>query len=102
LKAVNWMILVGFAALLLRASVDLPARGAADAPTNRAVSAVGSPVAADHYIRNAYREAQTPNIVTVVLGDYRSLDTIGEQVVVFTAGLIAIYILRRRRDETVR
>jgi multicomponent Na+:H+ antiporter subunit B len=34
--------------------------------------------------------------VTVVLGDYRSFDTLGDTVVVLTAGVACILILRRR------
>jgi multisubunit Na+/H+ antiporter MnhB subunit len=40
-------------------------------------------------------------MVTVVLGDYRSIDTFGEQIVIFTAGLITFLVLRRtkRRED---
>jgi hypothetical protein len=36
-------------------------------------------------------------MVTVVLGDYRSIDTFGEQVVIYTAGLITLLVLQRTR-----
>lgn len=62
-------------------------------------SLTGTPVPGNYYIQNAYEDAHTPNIVTVILGDYRSVDTLGEQIVVFTAGLIVILILRNRRKD---
>ena len=45
-------------------------------------------VAAAHYIRHAQGDAASPNIVTVVLADYRGFDTLGETIVVLTAGLV--------------
>ena len=38
-------------------------------------------------------------MVTAVLADYRGFDTLGETVVIFTAALGVILILRTRRDE---
>lgn len=59
----------------------------------------GTEVPGNYYIREAYNDAHTPNIVTVVLGDYRSIDTLGEQIVIFTAGMITFLLLRKRRDD---
>ena len=39
------------------------------------------------------------NIVTSVLGDYRGYDTMGETVVIFTAALCVLMLLRGRRRE---
>lgn len=104
MKFAKALILIGFAALMIFASMDLPYRGGEDLAMNRETSITGTEVAGSYYIRNAYTQAKTPNIVTVVLGDYRSLDTLGEQTVVFTAGLILMLLLgnglvHRRRDE---
>lgn len=82
--------------LLIYASLGLPRRGDPNAPPHRLVSPAGSLVASSYYIRNAQRDAATSNIVTAVLGDYRSYDTLGEVVVVLTAGLCCALILRRR------
>jgi len=98
LKAFNFILLGVFAAILLYASFGLPARGSADAPIHRDVSPTGGPVAASHYIQNAYPDAATPNIVTVVLADYRGFDTFGEVLVVFSAGMACLLILRRKND----
>ncbi len=48
----------------------------------------------DQYLEDAYRDAHTPNIVTVMIADYRSFDTFGETVVVFVAGMACLLILR--------
>ncbi len=98
MKKAGLMALVLFWALLIYASLGLPRRGDPNAPAHRAVSPSGSPVASAYYIRNAERDADTPNIVTVVLGDYRSYDTLGEVVVVLTAGLCCALVLRRRES----
>ncbi|MEX0639124.1 MAG: hydrogen gas-evolving membrane-bound hydrogenase subunit E [Balneolaceae bacterium] len=86
-----------FAALLIYGSSDLPYRGETDNLMHQQESVTGTTVAGNYYIQEAYNDASTPNFVTVILGDYRSIDTLGEQVVVFVAGLICILILRRFR-----
>ena len=45
------------------------------------------------YIEKAQEEAGAPNMVTAVLADYRSYDTLGEVVVIFTAGLACLLVL---------
>lgn len=75
----------------------LPERGTPAAAPNTPLSSVGSPNAADVYIENAYRDAHTPNIVTVTLADYRGFDTLGETLVIFAAGVATSLILRGRR-----
>ena len=49
------------------------------------------------YIEKTLEETATPNVVTSVLADYRSYDTLGETTVIFTAGVCCILILRIRR-----
>jgi len=92
------LILAAFAGLLIYAATDLPGRGEVDAPMHREHSAAGTPIAGTHYIRHAYDDAHTPNIVTVVLADYRGFDTLGETVVVFSAGIACLFILGRRKE----
>jgi multicomponent Na+:H+ antiporter subunit B len=36
-------------------------------------------------------------MVTVILADYRGFDTLGEEVVIFTAGIICFLLLRKRK-----
>lgn len=98
MKIFNYILLGIFAALLLYATLDLPVRGDPHAPMHRETSPTGGKVAGAYFIQNAYRDAATPNMVTVVLADYRSFDTLGEVIVVFTAGMACFLILRRRND----
>jgi multicomponent Na+:H+ antiporter subunit B len=54
------------------------------------------------YIEQSYADMATPNVVTAVLADYRSLDTLIETAVVFAAALACLLILLYRDDPTVR
>ncbi len=72
--------------VLLAAGAGLPAFGDPQAPAALHV--------ADAYIRGSYVDAHTPNIVTTMIADYRSFDTLGESIVVFTAGLACMLLLR--------
>jgi multicomponent Na+:H+ antiporter subunit B len=47
-----------------------------------------------HYLDNAYKETGVRNAVTAVLAAYRGFDTFGEAVVVFTAGVAVLVVLR--------
>lgn len=100
MKALKIVILILFASVLIYAASDLPYRGDPDNLMHSEESITGTTVVGNYVIKEAYNDANTPNIVTVILGDYRSIDTFGEQVVVFTAGLITILILRNRRRLT--
>ncbi len=97
MKIVNWILFIAFGALLIYASTGLPNRGDADAVMFREKSPAGSPGASSYYIRNAYKDAETPNMVTVILADYRGYDTLGEETVIMTAGLICFLLLRREK-----
>ena len=52
-----------------------------------------------YYLERAIVETNVPNIVTAVLADYRGFDTLGETIVVFTAGVGVLLLLKglRRR-----
>lgn len=102
MRIVSYFSLIAFSALLVYASLGLPYRGDAEALVNKETSLIGSPVASSYYIKNAYKDAHTPNIVTTVLGDYRSFDTLGEEVVIFAAGLICYLLLRREKKNAAR
>jgi multicomponent Na+:H+ antiporter subunit B len=52
---------------------------------------------APRYLKQGPKETGVPNVVTAVLASYRGYDTLGETVVVFTAGAGVIALLRRRR-----
>jgi multicomponent Na+:H+ antiporter subunit B len=96
LKIVPYLLLALFFGILAFASLSLPPRGELTAPMHRKWSAANTPVAGSYYIEHARDDAGTDNIVTVVLADYRSFDTLGETIVVFAAGMACFLILRRR------
>lgn len=75
-------------ATLLYASQDLPAFGGADTPVQR------HPVT-DTYLQESQQDIGIPNTVTAVLTSYRGYDTLGELVVIFTAGVAVLLLLTR-------
>ena len=99
MKIVNYLILIVFCGLMFFAAAGLPNRGDPDAPLNREQSAAGSREAAYYYIQNAKKDSHTDNMVTVILADYRGYDTLGEETVIYTAGLICVLLLRKRSKE---
>ncbi|MGB8952518.1 MAG: hydrogen gas-evolving membrane-bound hydrogenase subunit E [Candidatus Aminicenantales bacterium] len=99
MKVLNFIVLIGFAGLLIYASFGLPNRGDAHAPLYREKSLAGTPNAPSYYVHNPEKDAETPNMVTVILADYRGYDTMGEETVILTAGLICYLILRRNRKD---
>jgi multicomponent Na+:H+ antiporter subunit B len=101
LRRLVLLILIAFAAVMFYGISTLPDRADPHAPANLERSSVDSPVAQDYYIRHAYEDAHTPNMVTVILADYRGYDTLGETVVIVAAGLACFLILRRRRPGEV-
>ncbi|WP_052667117.1 DUF4040 domain-containing protein [Nitriliruptor alkaliphilus] len=82
--------IAGFLGLVVYASTGLPDRGAPDAPAQRGVST--------EYLERSLEQTQTPNVVTSLLADYRSQDTLGETLVILTAALATALILARRPD----
>jgi multicomponent Na+:H+ antiporter subunit B len=85
-------LIVAVLALLLYASTGLPDRGDPDAPAQQGISV--------EYLTRSLEDSNTPNVVTSLLADYRSMDTLGETLVIVTASLSAALVLvRRTRDE---
>jgi len=85
-------------AVLMVAAFDLPAIGSPDAPVHQHV--------APRYLTESDSVLHIPNVVTTVLASYRGFDTLGETIVVFTAGLGVFLLLcgatrtaRRQRPE---
>lgn len=102
MRIISYFSLVAVGAVLIYASLGLPYRGDSNALVNQDTSLTGTPVASSYYIKNTLRDANTPNIVTSILGDYRSFDTLGEEVVIFTAGIICYLLLRREKKRETR
>jgi multicomponent Na+:H+ antiporter subunit B len=93
MRGIAAAVLVILGATMLYAGLGLPAFGDPHAPAAEHVS--------DYFIEHAYTDAHTPNMVTVMIGDYRSFDTLGEGIVVFAAALACYLLLkgsRQRKD----
>lgn len=75
--------LVGSA--LIYATIDMPPFGGAETPANAYIGAV--------YMERTASEIAVPNVVTAVLASYRGFDTLGETMVIFTAGLAVMLLL---------
>ena len=97
LRIIDYSLLLIFLALLIYASLGLSPRGDLNSWVNREESVVHSPNAAAYYIRHAYHDTHSPNMVTAILADYRGYDTLGEETVILTAGIICFLLLRRKR-----
>lgn len=82
--AVSVLLVVSLSATLFA----LPAVGASD-------SAVATDEVTNYYLENAYEESHVKNAVTAVLASYRGFDTFGEAVVVYSAGIGLMVVLRR-------
>jgi len=81
--------------LLIYGTLDMPYFGSAQAPSHLHV--------APRYINDSMQEIGVPNIVTSVLASYRGFDTLGEVVVIFTAGvgvLALLSVVRRPEEDT--
>lgn len=87
-------VLVG--AALFYGVQDMPQVGDPTAPAN------SNEQVSKAYIKAADNPAASKNIVTSVLGDYRGYDTMGETVVIFTAALCVMLLLREARPRRRR
>lgn len=84
--------------MLVYASLDLPAFGAADSP-------VQTHPLTGAYLGDSQADIGIPNTVTSVLASYRGYDTLGELAVIFTAGTAVLMVLSavpQRSPETER
>ena len=90
MKWLSLPIMALFLALMLYATTSLPDHADPQAPANTHVS--------PFYIENSVEDTHTPNIVTAVLADYRGYDTLGETIVIFTAGLACVLVLMKRKS----
>lgn len=81
-------------ATLVYGTMDIPAFGDPEAPAQTHV--------APYYLEQSIPEIGVPNVVTAVLASYRGFDTLGEVVVVFTAGIAVLLLIGgKRRKSTV-
>ncbi|MCD2202300.1 DUF4040 domain-containing protein [Halobacterium sp. KA-6] len=81
-------VAVLFVAVLATTLGALPEIGAAD------TTVIASDVT-QYYLEHAYKETGVKNAVTAVLAAYRGFDTLGEAVVVYSAGVGLLVVLKK-------
>lgn len=85
------LVCITVGGLLIYGTYGLPAFGAANTPLHTHVSS--------QYLLRSLPETGVPNVVTSVLASYRGFDTLGEVIVVFTAAIGVISLLRKDQRE---
>jgi multicomponent Na+:H+ antiporter subunit B len=83
-------VIIVTGALLIYGTLDMPHFGSADAPVHQHV--------APRYLEDSMEEVGVPNVVTSVLASYRGYDTLGETLVIFTAGIGVLSLLLVSRE----
>jgi multicomponent Na+:H+ antiporter subunit B len=89
LKILSLITVVLVGAALIYGTLEMPKWGDPHSPASTHVS--------PYYLRHSLEDTATPNVVTSVLADYRGYDTFGETVVIFTAGMACILLLKAGR-----
>ncbi len=84
-SAISVVVGLGLGALLIVGTLDMPMYGDPLAPVHLHL--------APRFIGQSGMEIGIPNVVTSVLASYRGYDTLGEVVVIFTAGLAVLLLL---------
>ncbi|NLA39302.1 MAG: hypothetical protein GX882_08000 [Methanomicrobiales archaeon] len=85
IKALFAVLFIGI--ILFWAVEDMPAFGDPEAPATQYTGEL--------YVRSVLPDIGIENIVTAILASYRGFDTLGEVVVIFTAGISVVLLLRR-------
>ena len=83
-------VVISTGVLLIYGTLDMPHFGAAEAPVHQHV--------APRYLNDSMDEVGVPNVVTSILASYRGFDTLGEVIVIFTAGVGVMSLLLVRRE----
>lgn len=96
IRGVHWTaiaVVVITGGCLMWAVSDLPTFGAPDNPIHVHV--------APYYLEHSYKDFGVPNVVASILASWRSVDTFGEVIVIFTAALavFALLSVKPRRSD---
>ena len=86
MRITGLILFVLMGCLLFYGVLDFPVWGDPLSPASSHLS--------PYYIEHTMADTSVPNIVTSVLADYRGYDTMFETIVIFTAGIICIFILK--------
>ncbi|MCP4722457.1 MAG: Na(+)/H(+) antiporter subunit B [Desulfobacteraceae bacterium] len=92
MKITGLILLVLLGGLLFYGALDFPVWGDPASPASSHLS--------PYYIEHTMADTSVPNIVTSVLADYRGFDTMFETIVIFTAGIACIFLLRIFKKST--
>ena len=84
------LVVSSVGATLVYGTLDMPHFSDPSAPVHLTV--------APHYLEAAAQETGVANVVTAVLASYRGYDTLGEVIVIFTAGLGVLALLGYRKN----
>ena len=90
-KIISLIIVIWTGIILLYGTFEMPDLFDPNSPASSHLS--------PEYITDSYNKTATPNIVTAILADYRSYDTMGETTVIFTAGMACILLLANWRKK---
>ncbi len=92
-SAIPLLVVIVTGIVLVYGTLDMPNFGSANTPANTHIAA--------QFIEKTPHQIDVPNIVTAILASYRGYDTLGEVVVVFTAGIGVLLLIGRlgRRGE---
>lgn len=86
MKTVTFLTVLFCGSLFMLCTLEFPDWGDPGAPASMHLS--------PYFIEQALDDTAVPNIVTAVLADYRSYDTMFETTVIFAAGLACFFLLR--------
>lgn len=84
-KALVAVLFIGI--ILFWAVEDMPAFGDPNSPATEYTGRM--------FVERTYEDTGIANIVTAILVSYRGFDTLGEVIVIFTAGISVILLLGR-------
>ncbi|MCP3873953.1 MAG: Na(+)/H(+) antiporter subunit B [Desulfobacteraceae bacterium] len=91
MKITGLISLIFIGGLLFYGALDFPPWGDPTSPASSHLS--------PYYIEHSIKDTSVPNVVTAVLADYRGYDTMFETIVIFTAGIVCIFLLRSFKEK---
>ena len=94
MKRLALLLVLITGALLIYGSLYFPDWADPQSPASQHVS--------PYYIEQTFNDTALPNIVSAVLADYRSYDTMFETAVIFAAGLACFFLLRTFKSESAK
>lgn len=86
MKVTGLILFTLLGSLLFYGALDFPGWGDPASPAASRVSV--------YYIEQSMAQTAVPNMVTAVLADFRGYDTMFETIVIFTAGIVCLFLLR--------